>query len=78
MDLWSEVGDLVWLPVPDDAIAAIAGEHEALIDAIACGDPERARQIAEQHTAAETGRLIELRLRLREPDQPGAGHDGPA
>jgi GntR family transcriptional repressor for pyruvate dehydrogenase complex len=76
MDLWAEVGDLVWLPVPADAVAAIASEHAALIDAIARGDPERARQIAEQHAAAETGRLIEFRLGLRETDQPGAGHDG--
>jgi GntR family transcriptional regulator, transcriptional repressor for pyruvate dehydrogenase complex len=70
MDLWSEVGDLLWLPVPDDAVAAIAGEHEALIAAIACGDPQRARHVAEQHVLSETERLIEFRLRLGEPLDP--------
>ena len=67
MELWSEVGDLVWLPVRDDAVAAIAGEHETLIDAIENRDPGRARQVAEQHVLAETARLIELRLGLPEP-----------
>lgn len=70
MDLWSEVGDLMWLPVPDDAVVAIAGEHEALIAAIARGDPQRARHLAEQHVLSETERLIEFRLRLGEPLDP--------
>jgi GntR family transcriptional repressor for pyruvate dehydrogenase complex len=64
MDLWSEVGDMVWLPVPDDAVAGITGEHEALIDAIENHDAEQARRAAEQHVLAETGRLIKLRLGL--------------
>jgi hypothetical protein len=34
MDLWSEVGDLLWLPVTDDQLAVVAAEHEALVDAI--------------------------------------------
>jgi GntR family transcriptional repressor for pyruvate dehydrogenase complex len=67
MDLWSEVGDLVWLPVPDDAVAAIVGEHDALIDAIENRDAEQARRAAEQHVLAETGRLIEIRLGLCAP-----------
>jgi DNA-binding FadR family transcriptional regulator len=64
MDLWSEVGDLVWLPVTDDQVGAVTGEHEALVDAIASQRPERARLLAEQHVLAETGRLITLRLAL--------------
>jgi GntR family transcriptional repressor for pyruvate dehydrogenase complex len=70
MDLWSEVGDMVWLPVPDEAVPVISSEHEALIDAIDRHDPQRARHLAEQHVLAETGRLIELRLGLPELSEP--------
>jgi GntR family transcriptional regulator, transcriptional repressor for pyruvate dehydrogenase complex len=64
MDLWSEVGDLLWLPVTDDQLAVIVAEHEALIDAIESQRPEAARLIAEQHVLAETARLLRLRLEL--------------
>jgi DNA-binding FadR family transcriptional regulator len=64
MDLWSEVGDLVWLPVTDDQVHAVISEHDALVDAIESQQPERARQIAEQHVLAETERLLNLRLQL--------------
>ncbi len=62
MNLWSDVGDLVWLPMR--GVAEAAAEHAALIDAIARGEPERARDLAQQHVAAETTRLLELRLSL--------------
>jgi DNA-binding FadR family transcriptional regulator len=64
MSLWSEVGDLVWLPVTDDQVAEVAAEHARLVDSIAGQDPEQARQAAERHVLAETGRLLDLRLRL--------------
>jgi DNA-binding FadR family transcriptional regulator len=64
MSLWSEVGDLVWLPVADDQVAEVAAEHDRLVDSIAEQDPERARQAAERHVQAETGRLLDLRLRM--------------
>jgi DNA-binding FadR family transcriptional regulator len=64
MDLWSQVGDLVWLPMDGEDLADVAAEHDALIDAIARHQPQRARQIAERHVSAETGRLLELRLSL--------------
>jgi GntR family transcriptional repressor for pyruvate dehydrogenase complex len=64
MDLWSEVGDLVWLPVTDQLAAAVTDEHEALVDAIESQRPEDARQLAERHVLAETDRLLSLRLRL--------------
>jgi DNA-binding FadR family transcriptional regulator len=67
MDLWSEVGDLVWLPVTDDQVGVVAAEHEALVDAIESQQPEVARQIAERHVRAETERLISLRLGLSGP-----------
>ena len=62
MDLWSEVGDLVWLPVTGDLVAEVTAEHVALVDAIGRADPDEARQLAEQHVLAETERLIKLRL----------------
>jgi GntR family transcriptional regulator, transcriptional repressor for pyruvate dehydrogenase complex len=66
MDLWAEVGDLIWLPVTDDQARVVASEHEALIEAIESQQPERARGLAEQHVQAETERLLSLRLRLPE------------
>jgi DNA-binding FadR family transcriptional regulator len=64
MSLWSEMGDLVWLPVGADQVAEINSEHDALIDAIARQDGEQARLLAERHVLAETGRLLERRLAL--------------
>lgn len=62
MDLWSEVGDLVWLPVTGSLVADVTAEHDALVDAISRGDQDCARRLAEQHVLAETERLIQLRL----------------
>ena len=64
MDLWSEVGDLVWLPVTGGQIAGVTGEHDALVEAIGQQDDERARRLAEQHVFEETARLLDLRLAL--------------
>ncbi|HEY7433364.1 MAG TPA: FCD domain-containing protein [Streptosporangiaceae bacterium] len=63
MDLWAEVGDLVWLPMTEPDVARARGEHTALAGAIEAHDAPLARQIAQQHVAAETQRLLELRLR---------------
>jgi GntR family transcriptional regulator, transcriptional repressor for pyruvate dehydrogenase complex len=64
MTLWSEVGDLVWLPVTSGQAAGIGAEHDAIVDAIARRDAGQARTLTEQHVQAETARLIGLRLRL--------------
>jgi GntR family transcriptional repressor for pyruvate dehydrogenase complex len=66
MDLWSEVGDLIWLPVTGDQAAAVTAEHEALVDAIERQQPDLARRLAEEHVRAETERLVNLRLSLSE------------
>jgi len=66
MDLWSEIGDLVWLPLEGTDVTAAARDHDLLIDAIEARAPDRAREIAERHVAAETGRLLELRLSLHQ------------
>jgi DNA-binding FadR family transcriptional regulator len=64
MSLWSQIGDLVWLPMSEADLATAAGEHTALIAAIARRDPAAARDIAEHHVQAETARLLALRLSL--------------
>lgn len=64
MELWSHVGDLVWLPVGEGQVASVAAEHDALVDAIERRDGDGARGVAEAHVAAETGRLLELRVHL--------------
>jgi DNA-binding FadR family transcriptional regulator len=63
MDLWSEVGDLVWLPMAEQDLAQADREHTALIGAVEARDAPLARQIAQRHVAAETRRLLEMRLR---------------
>jgi GntR family transcriptional repressor for pyruvate dehydrogenase complex len=64
MNLWSEVGDLVWLPVTSDKIADVTSEHDALVEAIGQQDDEQARRLAERHVLEETVRLLDLRLAL--------------
>jgi GntR family transcriptional repressor for pyruvate dehydrogenase complex len=64
LELWSTVGDLVWLGVAEESAGGLIEEHATLIDAIERHEPERARAIAERHVAAETGRLVALRLAL--------------
>lgn len=64
MTLWSEVGDLVWLPVTGTQVPAVTSEHDALVDAIEQQDGDQARRLAEQHVLAETMRLLDLRLEL--------------
>jgi GntR family transcriptional regulator, transcriptional repressor for pyruvate dehydrogenase complex len=64
MTLWSEIGDLVWLPVTGGQAAGISAEHDAIVDAIARRDAGQARALTERHVQAETARLIGLRLRL--------------
>ncbi|HTT53125.1 MAG TPA: FCD domain-containing protein [Streptosporangiaceae bacterium] len=64
MDLWSEVGDLIWLPVTGDQVAVVTAEHEELVDAIGRAGPDQARRLAEQHVRGETERLIRLRLEM--------------
>jgi DNA-binding FadR family transcriptional regulator len=64
MNLWSEVGDLVWLPVTAGQVAGVTSEHDGLVDAIGRQDGGQARRLAEQHVLDETRRLLDLRLAL--------------
>jgi DNA-binding GntR family transcriptional regulator len=69
MDLWSEIGDLVWLPVSAPEISAIDSEHADLIAAFRARDAGRAREVAERHVCAETDRMLALRLTLVRGDR---------
>jgi GntR family transcriptional repressor for pyruvate dehydrogenase complex len=65
LSLQSAVGELLWLPgsealTPYDA----AQQHEAIASAIACGEADLARRLAEEHVTQEMRRLEELHLRL--------------
>lgn len=63
--LWSQVGDLVWLPLASERQAAsVISEHDELIEAIADQDRERARDLACRHVNAETERLVNYRLEM--------------
>ncbi len=65
MALWSQVGDLVWLPLETEPErVAVIAEHEGLIQAIADEEPDRARDLATRHVGAETDRLVSYRLEM--------------
>jgi GntR family transcriptional regulator, transcriptional repressor for pyruvate dehydrogenase complex len=65
ISLWSQVGDLVWLPLSSEPeVASVIAEHAALIEAIAEQNAERARDLAQRHVGAETERLMNYRLEL--------------
>jgi DNA-binding FadR family transcriptional regulator len=64
MALWAQVGDLVWLPLAGADVSAVAAEHDAIVAAIGARDGRAARELAEAHVAAETRRLLELRVSL--------------
>jgi len=66
--LWSQVGDLLWLPLESESqVASVIAEHDALIDAIAQRDGGLARELAWRHVSAETERLVNYRLQMRAP-----------
>lgn len=66
MNLQSEIGELVWVPLPGKEInaAGIAFEHRAIADAIAVGDANLAGALAEAHITKGVKQLIDLRLAL--------------
>jgi DNA-binding FadR family transcriptional regulator len=61
--LAAEVGDLLWLGASDHDHAASVEAQARLAAAIGRRDPDAAVAIADQQVAAETARLIGLRLR---------------
>jgi DNA-binding FadR family transcriptional regulator len=63
-NLRAELGDLVWVLLGDDELAEAVTARQALVDAVADGQPDRARQLAEQHIAHETELLMQWRVDL--------------
>jgi DNA-binding FadR family transcriptional regulator len=70
MDLQARIGDLAWLPFPDDADestayhAGVVATHERLVSAIGAADARAAQSIAERHVDRTVQRLLELQLQL--------------
>jgi len=62
--LRAEVGDLLWLQLDEADHVASVRDRSQLVEAIGRGEPARARELAELHVAADTARLLQLRLRL--------------
>lgn len=62
--LRAETGDLLWLSVSDADHAAAVESRLRLVEAISRHAAHRARDIAEEHVAADTRRLLALRLAM--------------
>jgi DNA-binding FadR family transcriptional regulator len=65
--LRAEVGDLLWLERSDADHEVSARSRAELVDAIRRSDPQRSRELAEHHVAADTRRLLAARLELDDP-----------
>lgn len=62
--LQAEMSAMIWLPSIAVDPAHEAADHESLVEAITAEDSDRARSLAEQHSAAHIRRLIGLRMEL--------------
>jgi DNA-binding FadR family transcriptional regulator len=65
--LRAEIGDLLWIRLTADDLAAVVEARERLVEAIERREPSRARELAERHVASDTRRLLRLRLGLYGP-----------
>jgi DNA-binding FadR family transcriptional regulator len=63
-NLRAELGDLVWVLLSDAEHAEAVALRRSLVDAVAESQPDRARQLAEQHIAHETELLMQWRVDL--------------
>jgi DNA-binding FadR family transcriptional regulator len=70
--LRAEVGDLLWLQLDerDHEASVLARRH--LVEAIERRDAALARELAEQHVAADTVRLLQLRLDIYDHERAGS------
>ena len=64
VNLQAEISAMLWLPRVGLDANAVAARHGALVDAIEAEDETSARALAEDHTAVNLRRLIELRMEL--------------
>jgi GntR family transcriptional repressor for pyruvate dehydrogenase complex len=66
-----EIGDLLWQPLEGEELAATIDKRSELVDAIAAGAAERARELAEECILVDIQRLLRLRIELYGPgDKP--------
>jgi DNA-binding GntR family transcriptional regulator len=64
ISLQADIGMLLWLPFEEDGRHdELARQHGDILEAIADGDPDRARLAAERHILGAVERLIEHKLR---------------
>ncbi len=70
--LQADIGPLLWLSRDERrghdemSVRRLLDQHQTLVEAIAAGDGDRARALAERHVQDAMDHLIELRLRLQE------------
>lgn len=62
MELWTQVGNLIWLPVAESDVAAIVEEHADILSALEARDAALAQARTERHVDAETRRMLAFRL----------------
>lgn len=63
----AEISELLWLPKPEpNSVDAASQAHEAIVEAIADEDAERAGRLAAEHVRTNIQRLLSLRLKLTE------------
>jgi DNA-binding FadR family transcriptional regulator len=62
MRLRAVVGDLLWHELDETEHAELVRSRVGVVEAIARGDGRRARDLVEEHIAADTERLLRLRL----------------
>lgn len=75
--LRAEVGDLLWLERSEADHAASVRSRVRLVEAIARRDTRRARELAEEHVAADTERLLRLRLAVPPSPVPAGSRSAP-
>ncbi|MGH3273334.1 MAG: GntR family transcriptional regulator [Streptosporangiaceae bacterium] len=76
--LRAEIGDLLWLRSTDADHEDAVRSRGRLIDAIRRREAEQARELAEQYVAADTRRLLQLRLGLYEDARAEVAPHSPA
>lgn len=65
IDIQGEAGQIPWPAEGSPArVAAVVAAHRCVIEAIAARDGERARSVVEEHLAARTTWLVQMRLDL--------------
>jgi GntR family transcriptional repressor for pyruvate dehydrogenase complex len=65
-----EIGDLLWQPLAGEELAAAIRARSALVDAVADGDGELARSLAEHNIREDTRLLLQLRIGLAAAGDP--------